>query len=315
MRRRLLCIALVLAATTPACRRGAQKDTGPTGKEVVLQVGPRVVTLTEFYEDFNRAKLERGIAGDPQASAALKDALIKETIKRELILQHAQAIGMTVAPEEVNAEIARIRAHYPGEAFREMLAEQYVAYDEWVERQRNRLLVEKVVSEEVENKVTVSDDEAKAWFTAHPEAAKLPEKVHVFQILVPTEEEAKQIHTKLEKGDDFAALARAQSVSPEAKDGGDLGTFSPGEVPAGLEVVWKLKIGVPSDVLQSEYGFHIVKVTEHAPARTRSFEESKPEAVAAVKAQKVEAAFPGWLEKLADGVKVSKNDAILKAIE
>ena len=67
--------------------------------------------------------------------------------------------------------------------------------------------------------------------------------------------------------------------------------------------------------MQSEYGFHLLEVTEHTPARTRTWDEVKPQAIAAVKAQKVEAAFPGWLEKLASGVKVSRNDAILAAIE
>lgn len=310
-----LAALVVWGAGASGCHRGGGQNQGPTGKETVLQIGPRVITLGEFYDDFNRAKMERGIAGDPQAAAALKDALVKETIKRELILQHARAIGMSVAPEEVNAEIARIRAHYPGDAFREMLAEQYVAYDEWVERQKNRLLVEKVIAEEVENKVTVSDDEAQAWFEAHPEMAKVPEKVHVLQILVPTEDEAKQIRTRLDHGEEFAALAKEKSESPEGATGGDLGTFAHGEVPAGMDVVWKLKVGVPSDVVQSEYGFHILKVTEHTPAKTLTFAEAKQAAVDAVKAKKVEEAFPGWLDKLAGNVKVSRNDALLAAIE
>ncbi len=307
-----LAAAVVFSA---GCRRGAKRDQGPSGKEIVLQIGDHAITLREFFEDYDRAKLERGIAGDPQAAAALKTALISETVKRELILQHARANGLTVQPEEVNAEIARIRAHYPGDSFREMLAEQYVAYDEWVERQKTRMLVEKVVWEELENKISVTDDDAKAWFNAHPQVANEPEHVHIFQILVPTEEEAKQIRTRLDHGEDFARLAAEKSVSPEGKEGGDLGRFSPGEVPAGMDVVWKLKVGTPSDVVQSEYGFHILKVSEHTAARVMLFDEVKPHAVAAVKAARVEAAFPGWLDKLAAGVKVSRNDALLAAIE
>ena len=305
----------VAAALLSGCKRGQKADKGPSGHEVIIQVGDHAITLREFFDDYDRAKLERGIAGDPQAAAALKNSLVKETIKRELILQHAHSAGMTVQPEEVNAEIARIRTHYPGEAFREMLAEQYVAYDEWVERQKIRMLVEKVVAEEVESKVTVSDEEAKAWFAAHPEIAKEPEHVRVSQILVPTEDEAKQLKTRLQRGDDFAALAKEKSVSPEGKEGGDLGVFSPGEVPAGMDIVWKLKVGQPSDVVQSEYGFHLLKVTEHTPVRTLSFEEVKPQAITAVRALKVELAFPIWLHTLESEVKVSWNESLLAAIE
>jgi peptidyl-prolyl cis-trans isomerase C len=306
---------VVAAALLSGCKRGKQAETGPTGRETIIQVGDHVITLREFFDDYDRAKIERGIAGDPQAAAALKESLVKETIKRELILQHARATGMTVQPEEVNAEIARIRAHYPGEAFREMLAEQYVAYDEWVERQKTRMLVEKVVAEEVESKVTVSDDEAKAWFAAHPDVAHEPEHVRVSQILVPSEEEAKQLKTRLNRGDDFATLAKEKSVSPEGKEGGDLGIFAPGEVPADLDVVWKLKVNQNSDVVQSQYGWHLLRVTERTPARTLTFDEVKPHAITAVRAQKVEEAFPAWLHTLEADVKVFKNDALLAALE
>lgn len=307
--------AIVAMAAPLGCRKNSQKESQLTGNETVLKVGGRVITLREFFEDYDRAKLERGITGDPQAAAALKDALVSETIKRELILKRARETGITVQAEEVAAEIGRIRAHYPGDSFREMLAEQYVAYDEWIERQKVRLLVEKVLDQELQSKISVSEDEAREWFAAHPELAEQPPKVRLLQILVSTEEEAKLLRSRLGRGEDFATLARERSVSPEGPTGGELGVFSAGEVPEMMDVVFTIPAGQLSEVVQSEYGFHLFKVVETMPGRTLAFEEVRPRVTEAVRASKVEGAFPAWLQSLASGIRVERNDVILAAIE
>ena len=315
MRSRIAIAALAATLVLGACRKDSQRDSGLTGNETVLQIGDRVVTLSEFKGDFDRAKHERGITGDPQAAAALKSALVSEIVKRELILTKAREKRYSVQAEEVAAEIGRIRSHYPGDSFREMLAEQYVAYDVWIERQKVRLLVEKVIDEELQRKIAVTEDEAKAWFAAHPEMAQVQPKVRVLQILVNDEEEAKLIRSRLVRGDDFATLARERSTSPEGPLGGELGLFAPGEVPEMMSVVFSLPVDSVSDVVQSEFGFHIFKVTEVIPGRTLTYENVREDVYDAVRASKVDEAFPAWLQQLAEGVKVSRNDVLLAAIE
>ena len=315
LRSLFLSVALLAIVAPLGCRKNSPKESQLTGNEVVLKIGDRVITLREFFESYDRAKLERGITGDPQAAGALKDALVSETIKRELILKRAREIGISVQAEEVAAEIGRIRVHYPGDSFREMLAEQYVAYDEWIERQKVRLLVEKVLDQELQSKISVSEEEAKAWFAAHPELAQQPPKVRLLQILVSTEEEANLLRSRLDRGDDFATLARERSVSPEGPTGGELGVFSAGEVPEMMDVVFTLAAGELSDVVQSEYGFHLFKVVETMPGRTLAFEEVRPRVTEAVRASKVQGAFPAWLQSLASGITVQRNDVILAAIE
>ena len=306
-----------MAAALPfsACRKDAQKDAAVKGSEVVLRIGDRTITLDEFFDEYERAKLERGIAGDPQAATALKETLVSEAVKRELILRRAREKGISVQAEEVAAEIGRIRAHYPGESFREMLAEQYVAYDEWIERQKVRLLVEKVIDQELESRISVPEEESRAWFADHPEISVEPAKVRLLQILVSTEEEAELLRSRLLKGEDFAALARERSISPEGPSGGELGVFSRGELPEMMTAVFSLPANTVSDVIQSEYGFHLFKVVERIAERTLTFEEVRPRVEDAVRAAKVEDAFPVWLQQLAEGVKVERNDVILAAIE
>jgi parvulin-like peptidyl-prolyl isomerase len=161
----------------------------------------------------------------------------------------------------------------------------------------------------------VGDEDAKAWFVAHPQIAVEPPKVRVLQILVSTEEEAKLVRSQLVKGGDFGTLARERSISPEGPRGGELGVFSAGEVPEMMNVVFSLPVNTVSDVVQSEYGFHLFLVVESMGGRTLTFDEVKPRVQDAVRAVKVEEAFPIWLQSLAEGVKVERNDIILSAIE
>lgn len=189
--RLLFLLAAGALALSVGCRRGSEEKGGDArGDEVVLAVGNRSITLAEFHKDLERAKRERGIADDTAALSALKESLVRDHVRTELILTVARAKGISVSHEEVAAEIARIRKSYPGETFREMLAEQYIAYDVWVDRQKERLTVEKVVAEEVHSKIEVADGEVKTFFAQNAEWAQEPEQFRVLQLLVSTEAES-----------------------------------------------------------------------------------------------------------------------------
>lgn len=311
-----LIASLVVAVAVTACsRKSGEQESVPHGDEAVLTIGNRVVTVSEFYKNLKRAKLERGIAEDPEAIAVVRENLVREMIQTELILGVARDKGITVSHEEVAAEIARIRESYPADTFREMLTEQFIAYDEWVDRQKTRLTVEKVITEEVHSKIEVTDQEIREFYESHSELADEPEQVRVLQILVSSEEEARRLRARLEQGDDFAALAKEKSISPEARRGGELGTFSEGELPLSFEVVFQLKEGQISDVVQSEFGFHVFKVVERTPARTLTLDEARENIESVLRSRKAGAAFNTWLKGLSAKTAVQRNDSLLAALE
>lgn len=313
---RLVAVALALFPLAVAgCNKSETEPTVPHAEEAVLTVGNRVVTVSEFYKDLKRAKLERGISEDPEAIAVVRENLVREMIQTELILGVAREKGINVSHDEVAAEIARIRDSYPGETFREMLAEQYIAYDEWVDRQKTRLTVEKVVSEQVHSKIEVTDEEVAEYYAEHEDLAHEPEQVRVLQILVSTEEEARRLRNRLEHGEDFAAIAREKSISPEARKGGELGTFARGELPLAFNTVFELEVGEVSPVVNSEFGFHIFKVVEDIPARKVTLEEARPRIEEIIRARKASVAFKKWLKDLAVETPVMRNDALLAALE
>jgi peptidyl-prolyl cis-trans isomerase D len=135
--------------------------------------------------------------------------------------------------------------------------------------------------------VTVSDDELRQYYAQHQTEYDLPARVSAQHILFKTEgktpeqieaikEKALGVLARAKKGEDFAALAKQYSEDSSAAAGGDLGQFTPGQmVPEFDRAAFNLEPGAISDLVQTQYGFHIIKVNSKQEARTRPFEEVK----------------------------------------
>lgn len=142
--------------------------------------------------------------------------------------------------------------------------------------ERNKVLMESLLQDT--GKAALTDD---ALHKVYDEAVKqLPpeEEVHARHILVPTEDEAKEIEAELKKGADFATLAKEKSKDPGAADGGDLGYFTKDQmVPEFSAAAFKLDKGQISDPVHTQFGWHIIKVEDKRIKPTPTFDEVKPQ--------------------------------------
>jgi len=142
--------------------------------------------------------------------------------------------------------------------------------------ERNKVLMETLLQDT--GKAALTDD---ALHKVYDEAVKqMPpeEEVHARHILVPTEDEAKEIEAELKKGADFATLAKEKSKDPGAADGGDLGYFTKDQmVPEFSEAAFKLDKGQISDPVHTKFGWHIIKVEDKRIKPTPTFDEVKPQ--------------------------------------
>jgi peptidyl-prolyl cis-trans isomerase C len=127
-------------------------------------------------------------------------------------------------------------------------------------------------------KAALTDDAMHKVYDEAVKAMPPEEEVHARHILVPTEEEAKEIEAELKKGADFATLAKEKSKDPGAADGGDLGYFTKDQmVPAFSDVAFKLDKGQISDPVHTQFGWHIIKVEDKRIKPTPSFDQVKPQ--------------------------------------
>lgn len=124
--------------------------------------------------------------------------------------------------------------------------------------------------------IAVSEEEVKEYYEANKEMFKAPEMVRASHILVQTEEEIKEIAEKIEGGASFEDMAKESSKCPSGNNGGDLGEFSRGKmVPEFEEAAFTLEIGKVSEPVKTQFGYHLIKVTEKKEAATQEFEAVK----------------------------------------
>jgi len=251
-------------------------------------------------------------AGDYRYISRLEEEVLDGMITEKIIELRAKELGISVGASEVEDRISEIKKDY-GEDFVSLLAQQNIRYDQWKEGLKKELLFQKLVAADVNAKIRVSDDEAEDYYNDKRNNYRVEARVKAAQIVVRDWDIAQEILGRLSAGEDFTALAAKYSISPEAGRGGDLGYISRGEMPEPLDdTIFRLSINKISPVIQSPYGFHILKVSEIQQPRIKSFAEVKDDVIAEIRAQKEEAAYASWLNALKLAAVVKKENTVLR---
>lgn len=141
---------------------------------------------------------------------------------------------------------------------------------------RNRLLMDSLLAGE--GKAATTPDAMKKVYDEASKQITGEQEVRARHILVETEDEAKAVKAELDKGADFAELAKKKSKDPGSADGGDLGFFTKEQmVPEFSKVAFALEPGKISDPVKSQFGWHIIKVEEKRNRKAPDFEQVKPQ--------------------------------------
>jgi peptidyl-prolyl cis-trans isomerase C len=248
----------------------------------------------------------------PDQLLALKQTILQGLIDRQLLLQDARAKGISVAPELVRSTVARLKAEYQDGRFQEALAQGRLSEPDFEKKTAATLTVERLVDEVVYERVAVTEDELHGYLEAHAAEFQEPEQVHAAQIVVKDVEDARRLKDELQKGKKFAELARASSLSADARLGGDLGWFPRGVMPPEFDkVAFSLQPGQVSDVVTSEYGFHLFKVLDRRPAHKKELAQVRREVERRLLRDKKEKAQAAYVKELREHASIRINDAAL----
>ena len=274
------------------------KSEPPPAEKVFIQINDRRISPAEFNRLFAASLLP-----DQQLNAEersdLQRSFLVQLIDRELISLAAREHDIVVTPAEVDAAVQEYYDDYPEEGLQAMLRERGMNLQSWREELRQNLIMEKLLQEVVYARVVLTDEEVAAYYEEHRADFDRPEQVRVRQILVTDPAEGKQILGLLRQGEDFAELAREYSLSPDARQGGDLGFFGRGQMPSEFDaVVFDLPVGRLSELVKTDYGYHIFRVEEKRPAARLSQKEAGQEIRRILEARKQEEAYQDWLQDL-----------------
>jgi len=289
----------------------ACKERGEAASPVLVRVDNRTVTLDQFRREFAKTQ-PAGQELSAEEKNQLERAFLVQVIDRELTLAEAERLHIQVTPAEVEQAIQGYRSEYPDGSFDEVLKERGISYEEWRQELELGLLVEKVMKEAVDAKLAVSDEEIANYYRENQDEFNRPEQVWARQIVVGSKEEGQRILGLLRQGRPFAAVAKEYSLSPDAEEGGDLGFFARGQMPPEFDkVVFTLAPGRISDLVQSEYGYHIFLVEERRPAQRLTLEQARAQIRDQLLEAKQEQAYQAWLQDLRSRAKIDMNWSLL----
>jgi peptidyl-prolyl cis-trans isomerase C len=229
--------------------------------------------------------------GQGPIPADRRDEILRGTLDRlityTVLSQEAKKRNVTATDAEIEDRVKQMQQQFPNEdAFKKALGERNMTIERLRSDTRDNLVISKMMDAEVSTTPGASDAEAKDFYDKNPDTFKQAEQVRASHILIkvdekadaPTKQKARAHVDALLKraraGEDFAKLAKENSADGSAAQGGDLNYFGRGTmVPAFDEAAFKLKTGEISEVVTTQFGYHIIKVTDHKDASTVPLEQ------------------------------------------
>ncbi|MFC7063523.1 peptidylprolyl isomerase [Halobacillus seohaensis] len=227
--------------------------------ETVVETNGGNITKEEFYEELKSSS--------------------GEEVLQQLVMNKVLENNYEISDEEVDKELEALKEQY-GDQFEMVLQQEgFSDEDEFKELIRLSLLQEQAAAENVD----ITEEEMKAHYE------RMKTEIEASHILVEDEETANQVKTKLEEGESFADLASEYSTDGTSTQGGELGFFGPGAMDTQFEeAAYNLEVDEVSDPVQTQFGYHIIKVTDKREAEdVESFEDSKDEIKRTLVSQKI----------------------------
>lgn len=277
-----LIVTSLAAAALFGCQGGAPKQESKKEGKVLAEVNGAGITTGDFTREVkNLPEYLKTMAESPEGRKEMLDTMVI----RELILQQAAKDGI-----DKGADI-----------------------EEKLQDLKKRLVVETFLKKKVEADAKVSDADLQKFYEQNKDKFKSGDQIKASHILVKTEKEAKDVQAQLKAGGKFDDLAKKFSTDSSAAKGGDLGWFGKGSmVPAFEKAALALKEGQVSDIVKTDFGFHIIKLTGKRAAGVRPFEEVKEQIKGAIMPQKQQEVFQKIKEDLKKSAKITIKEDVLK---
>jgi peptidyl-prolyl cis-trans isomerase C len=304
----LACVAMFAAFLCQGCGSEKPEESETDKSEPNAVVDPVVegVAVTVNGVDIFESEIEKIIKPDLDRLADKTKYMPAGAVEEYTRQFREHALEQLIRRVLLDGMMKQANIEIPDEAvmsqIEEIASKQGMSVDEFAERMkqyghtlegikkeiREGLARNQFMAAQWEGKISVAEDDAKKYYDENPEEFKVPEQIRASHILItpattgdPNDEKAKA-RTKIEgllaqikDGADFAELAKANSSCPSAADGGDLNFFPRGKTtPAFEKVAFELEVGELSDVVETDYGFHIIKVTDHTDPTVVSFEQA-----------------------------------------
>ncbi|MGV2620839.1 UNVERIFIED_CONTAM: peptidylprolyl isomerase [Halobacillus marinus] len=234
------------------------------------------------------------------------DDALDSLVTSKIVEMEAEKNDIVVDQDKMKEEMETYYDQYGSkDDFLSALNENGVSLEDFQADLEEYLTLEKLLKD----RVSITDEEKETYFEENKDSFNQPEQVTARHILTETKEEAQTVLDKYNDGEKFADLAEEYSTDEATKDsGGDLGTFGKGEmVDAFDDAAFSMEAGEVSDPVETEYGFHIIEVTDHTDAEEATYEDVKEEVTDALYDSKVNEEYTSWLDEKMEEYEIKNN--------
>jgi len=321
-------------STTPGAAAPAAKISEPNipaaaPKPTDVAVTVNGVEITEGQVDAAAApQMNRIAAGKSKIPPAFVEQLKKQirtrTIERmiveKLLDEETKKLNIVVTPQDVIKHLeetgARQQPPLTLQDIKQLIQAQGRDFEELKKQIQNSpgMKYQKLINMQFAGKINVTKEDAQKYYAENKSRFETPEQVRASHILIKpvtdsnidpnkakadAKAKAESLLKQIRAGSDFATLAKANSQGPSAPKGGDLGYFSKGKmVPPFDKAVFALKVGQVSDIVETQFGFHIIRLTDRKEAKLTTFEDAKKDIMSTLDQQKKGKIAEDYIESL-----------------
>ena len=276
--------AAVLAPTPP-------KPVPAQLPEVIARVNGEAISKADFDRAVEALEGRNGGPIPTEQRDQILRGVLDQIVAYKLLVQEGRARKVAVPDAAIDARMKEIQSQFPSEdAFKQMLATRKTSLEQVRTDIKQDMAVQKLIEDEIAATIAVKPEQVTDFYTKNPDQFKQPERVRASHILIgfpkgadaatKTQARAKaaDVLKDVKAGKDFAALAKQHSQDPgSGANGGDLGFFQQGQMVGPFnDAAFSLAPGTVSDLIETEFGFHIIKVAEKQPARAVPLDEVRP---------------------------------------
>jgi peptidyl-prolyl cis-trans isomerase C len=319
----VLAIALVVSVTgcSKKSKDGSKGDSASVAEaalsgKVVAKVGGKSITMQDIQRQETMLTQQlQGYADSAQIAgmrATIQKQAVDNAINRVLLESALAKMGSKADAKTVGAEMDAFRKNFVSdEAYNADLAKRGMTADQFRREVEIGILAKELFDKRTASIKPVSEQDARAFYDNNEERFVQPERVKASHILLQVNQndseatraqkkaEVQRILGEIKKGGDFAEMARKFSDCPSKQQGGDLGFFERGRMDPEFEkAAFGLKTGQMSGVVETQFGYHIIKAVEHSPASTVPFDQAKQNIMQYLTEQQKQQALTTYFDSL-----------------
>ena len=306
-------IALILSAialASPAIILAADESTA------AATVNGEIITQAALDKEMNEVKSSLARSGRPVSMmdmGRLKKQVLDNMIATELLWQECKTQKRVASADAVNSQIAEVKKNYPDDAtYEKELKAAGLDAKTLRDRVEKRLSIQRLIENEVAAKIKIPEKQVREYYDTNIQLFSRPGLVTASHILfkaspdadaktkAAAKKKAEDIRKKAVAGENFAELAKEYSEGPSAANGGALGEF-PRErmVKPFADAAFAMKPGEISDIVETQFGYHIILVTDKKEAGRAPYDDVKTQ----IQAKLTQDAMRNDIQKYIDGLR------------